>query len=260
MTKFNPLHAALYGDGDGSVTVKFPEIGALEKKLEEEEDANNPELSEGKREALRILEEAKKEAGLIIETAKEEAEKLRKEASERGYEEGHEKGLEEGRLEGMRKCEEEAEVQTEAFRAEMTDALGAVAKTKQRILERYMNELKDLAITVAEKVIHVSLNSSGRVIERMISDEAEKHKKTAWVKIYMNKRDYNMMAETDRDMVSELSNLSDNIKFVVMDDEPEGYAIMETPEEIVDLSVNTQLSNIRDKIREVHLEGLVEDV
>jgi flagellar assembly protein FliH len=76
----------------------------------------------------------------------------------------------------------------------------------------------------------------------------------------MNKRDYNMMAETDRDMVSELSNLSDNIKFVVMDDEPEGYAIMETPEEIVDLSVNTQLSNIRDKIREVHLEGLVEDV
>ena len=45
-----------------------------------------------------------------------------------------------------------------------------------------------------------------------------------------------------------------------MDDEPEGYAIMETPEEIVDLSVNTQLSNIRDKIREVHLEGLVEDV
>jgi flagellar assembly protein FliH len=260
VTKFNPLHAALYGDGDGSVTVKFPEIGALEKQLEEEEDANNPELSEGKREALRILEEAKKEAGLIIETAKEEAEKLRKEASERGYEEGHEKGLEEGRLEGMRKCEEEAEVQTEAFRAEMTDALGAVAKTKQRILERYMNELKDLAITVAEKVIHVSLNSSGRVIERMISDEAEKHKKTAWVKIYMNKRDYNMMAETDRDMVSELSNLSDNIKFVVMDDEPEGYAIMETPEEIVDLSVNTQLSNIRDKIREVHLEGLVEDV
>uniref|UniRef100_I5ARW7 Flagellar biosynthesis/type III secretory pathway protein n=1 Tax=Eubacterium cellulosolvens (strain ATCC 43171 / JCM 9499 / 6) TaxID=633697 RepID=I5ARW7_EUBC6 len=260
VTKFNPLHTALYGDGDGSVTVKFPEIGALEKQLEEEEDANNPELSEGKREALRILEEAKKEAGLIIEAAKEEAEKLRKEASERGYEEGHEKGLEEGRLEGMRKCEEEAEVQTEAFRAEMTDALGAVAKTKQRILERYMNELKDLAITVAEKVIHVSLNSSGRVIERMISDEAEKHKKTAWVKIYMNKRDYNMMAETDRDMVSELSNLSDNIKFVVMDDEPEGYAIMETPEEIVDLSVNTQLSNIRDKIREVHLEGLVEDV
>lgn len=262
VTKFNPLHTALYGDGDGdgSVTVKFPEIGALEKQLEEEEDANNPELSEGKREALRILEDAKKEAGLIIEAAKEEAEKLRKEASERGYEEGHEKGLEEGRLEGMRKCEEEAEVQTEAFRAEMTDALGAVAKTKQRILERYMNELKDLAITVAEKVIHVSLNSSGRVIERMISDEAEKHKKTAWVKIYMNKRDYNMMAETDRDMVSELSNLSDNIKFVVMDDEPEGYAIMETPEEIVDLSVNTQLSNIRDKIREVHLEGLVEDV
>ena len=179
MTKFNPLHAALYGDGDGSVTVKFPEIGALEKQLEEEEDANNPELSEGKREALRILEEAKKEAGLIIEAAKEEAEKLRKEASERGYEDGHEKGLEEGRLEGMRKCVEEAEVQTEAFRAEMTDALGAVAKTKQRILERYMNELKDLAITVAEKVIHVSLNSSGRVIERMISDEAEKHKKTA---------------------------------------------------------------------------------
>jgi flagellar assembly protein FliH len=254
------MRQASYENAGSGVTVKFPEIGDLEKKLEEEEAIKNPELSEGKREAIKVLDDARKKAEEILEEARAEAEKLRKEAAEKGYEEGHEKGLEDGREEGIRIVEEERRDETEAFREQMTEALGMVTKSRDKILARYMNELKDIAITVAEKVIHVSLNSSGRVIERMIADEAEKHKRTAWVKIYMNKKDYNMMAETDIDMVSELSNLSENIKFVVMDDEPEGYAILETPEEIVDLSVDTQIRNIRDKVREVHIEGLMEDV
>jgi flagellar assembly protein FliH len=47
-------------------------------------------------------------------------------------------------------------------------------------------------------------------------------------------------------VVSELAKLSDNIKFVVMDKESSGNCIIEMPDEIVDISVDTQMDNIRE--------------
>ena len=55
-----------------------------------------------------------------------------------------------------------------------------------------------------------------------------------------------MIAEADADVVSELAKLSDNIKFVVMDKESSGNCIIEMPDEIVDISVDTQMDNIRE--------------
>ena len=106
---------------------------------------------------------------------------------------------------------------------------------------------------MAEKVIHVSLKTSGKVIEKMISEEAESHKKTEWIKIYIDREDYNLLAKTDADMARELSRITDNIRFVVMDGEKQGCLVMESPEEIVDMSVDTQMNNIRDKLRGVIL-------
>ena len=42
-----------------------------------------------------------------------------------------------------------------------------------------------------------------------------------------------------------MAKLSDNIKFVVMDKESSGNCIIEMPDEIVDISVDTQMDNIR---------------
>ena len=63
-------------------------------------------------------------------------------------------------------------------------------------------------------------------------------------------------------MAEELSRITDNIRFVVMDGEKEGYLVMESPEEIVDMSVETQMKNIRDKLRGVLIgnRGDTEDV
>ena len=105
----------------------------------------------------------------------------------------------------------------------------------------------------AEKVIHISLKSSGEVIKHMIISATEKLKKTAWVKIYIDKYDYDMMMEADAGVVDELSRLSDNIKFIVMDKEDRGSCIVEMPEEIVDVSVSTQMGNIRDMLETIRL-------
>ena len=91
------------------------------------------------------------------------------------------------------------------------------------------------------------------VIRQMIISATEKLKKTAWVKIYIDKSDYDMMMEADADVIDELSHLSDNIKFIVMDKEDTGNCIIEMPEEIVDVSVNTQIENIKDILENVRV-------
>ena len=83
----------------------------------------------------------------------------------------------------------------------------------------------------------------------MIISATEKLKKTAWVKIYIDKYDYDMMMEADADVIDELSRISDNVKFIVMDKETSGSCIIE----IVDVSVNTQLENIKDILENVRL-------
>ena len=61
------------------------------------------------------------------------------------------------------------------------------------------------------------------------------------------------MMEADADFIDELSRISDNVKFIVMDKETSGSCIIEMPEEIVDVSVNTQLENIKDILENVRL-------
>ena len=62
-----------------------------------------------------------------------------------------------------------------------------------------------------------------------------------------------MMMAADSDVLEELSNLSDNIMFIVMGNEEDGSCIIEMPEEIVDISVNTQIENIRDILENIRI-------
>ncbi len=140
-----------------------------------------------------------------------------------------------------------------SFQEDMRRALKSVEEAKERCLRNYLDELKDCAIAIGEKVIQISLRSSGEVIRQMIISATEKLKKTAWVKIYIDKGDYDMMMEGDADIIDELSRLSDNIKFIVMDKEDHGNCIIEMPEEIVDVSVNTQIENIKDILENVRV-------
>ena len=146
----------------------------------------------------------------------------------------------------MKEMAEALARQQQAAKEELTEALERIEQAKNRCLQHYLEQLKDCSFAVAEKVIHTSLETSGDIIRRMIVFETEKLKKTAWLKIYMEKMDYDMMMNTDADLVAELSKVSDNIKFIVMEKEQRGSCIIETPEEILDIGVETQMENIRD--------------
>lgn len=209
--------------------------------------------NETEEEVRRILAEARQQAEELLSEARQQAEEEFETARAAGYRAGYSTGYEESRRRAEGECRMEFEKELHSFQEDMRKALKSVEEAKERCLRNYLDELKDCAIAIGEKVIQISLRSSGEVIRQMIISATEKLKKTAWVKIYIDKGDYDMMMEGDADIIDELSRLSDNIKFVVMDKEDNGNCIIEMPEEIVDVSVNTQIENIKDILENVRV-------
>ena len=114
------------------------------------------------------------------------------------------------------------------------------------VLLQTREELLELCIAIAEKVVRVSLKSSSEVIVRMIQTATERMKRQEWVHIYISGCDARQAAQISPALTSTLGALSQHIKVVPMGDDESGTCIVETPEEIVDASVSTQMSNIRD--------------
>lgn len=114
-----------------------------------------------------------------------------------------------------------------------------------------------VANQAAAQIINIcaSLCGIGKIVLgcKNIVAATEKLKKKEWVKIYMGKYDYDMMIEADANMVQELMHLSNNIKFVVMEQEEPGNCIIEMPDEIIDVSVNTQMENLKDILGNVRV-------
>lgn len=208
------------------------------------------DLMFSKKKLLQEIEELEAKSKKILVDAANEADQIREDARTKGFEMGQERGYSEGTDLGYEDALKEGLRQVKAENKEMLDALKAILESteekKQEILRKYQEDLKDIAISVAEKVVHVSLKSSGDVIKRMILSATEGIKNREWAKIYIAKTDSQLLVEGDTNLLKEISYISDHIKVIVMDEEAPGTCIIELPDKVLDASANTQIENIRD--------------
>lgn len=223
-------------------------------KLEEERKKNGEPVSEEKEdESEKAIQAALKMADDILNVAKKEAEEIKKSAYQKGYDEG----VKEGREDGYWKSYDENSLKFGEDRQralkEVEDCLAEVEIKKKEILDHYLEDLRDIAIAIAEKVIHISLKSSGDIIKRMIIAATEKLKKTEWAKIYISKYDADLTMQGDAELLNSLSYLSDNIKIISMNREERGTCIVELPKEIIDVSVDAQMENIKEILHNAQL-------
>lgn len=227
------------------------------KSEEQEQEKQEPAggsfeqaLSLAQAQADELIRNARAQAERIIEEAKQAAEaevaRIHQQASEKGYNQGY--------VEGQRKGEEEASAATRKAAQESVEAvqrfLTQANNMRDEKIDKLSGELLDVAVAVAEKVIHVSLKSSEEIIKRMIIAATEKMKRREWVQIYVADCDVKGVAQSDPSLTAALSCLSDHIKIVPMRDAETGTCIVEMPDEIIDASASTQLENIRSVIHE----------
>ncbi len=177
-----------------------------------------------------------------MEEAQAELEQLRKIANEDGYNMGFSQGLAEGRRQAQTELEEKAAAQEQEIQTFLKEAVRA----RDEILDESKEGLKELALAIAEKVIRISLKSSGGVLVRMIESATAKRRRCEWVQVYIADCDARAAAETIPELTQALSRLSERVRIIPMADDESGTCIIEMPDEIIDASVSTQLDNLRD--------------
>lgn len=234
------------------------ELEALEEQVESsDKKPSEPAMDlekykEEKRKLKLEILDMEKKVKQMLEDAIQESEKIKAEAfenaSREGYSVGYEGGYEKGYEVSSILVEETLKVEAENLLQELKTLIESTEQNKREILDDYKDDLKDVAIAIAEKVIQVSLKSSGDIIKRMIVEATEGILSKEWVKIYIAKCDAEIVVDGDASLISSLSYVSDRIKIIIMDGEAPGTCIIELPDKIIDASANTQIENIKDII------------
>ena len=228
----------------------------FEEKVENTEVTQQPEeiaagaITFAQAQSEVIIKDAKEQAEQIIAKAKMAAEaevnRIHQQAMEEGFQKGYSDGYEKAKIEAAEAVHENAQRTAD----DIARFMQLATQAREHAIDHARDELLDVAVTIAEKVIHVSLKSSREVIRRMILSATEKLKRREWVQIYVADCDVKGVTQTDPMLASALSTISDHVKIVPMHDAETGTCIVEMPDEIIDASASTQLENIRTIIRD----------
>ena len=224
--------------------------GGTEEKQPEPEPPPEPKketpVHYAQLQAELILNQAREEAEQILAQARQRAETEQEEIRAGARDEGYREGYAQGIAKAMDDSVRDREATAARLEKEVQSFLEKASLAREEMLLQTREELLELCLSIAEKVVRVSLKSSSEVIVRMIQTATERMKRQEWVHIYISGCDARQLAQISPALTTTLGALSQHIKVVPMGDDEGGTCIVETPEEIVDASVSTQMSNIRD--------------
>ena len=95
----------------------------------------------------------------------------------KGKKEGYDAGYEAGRQQAYDDYMATYDKELNSLKQEIVTLVQDMGNKKDKVLEKYIDDLKDISLAVAEKIIHTSLKSSSEIIKRMIISSTEKLKK-----------------------------------------------------------------------------------
>lgn len=222
-------------------------VNALKKRLLEAEEEAERIIKNATAEAEDMRASVKEQVNRQIASQVADAVKI---AEEEGYKKGFEKGEGAGLMHAKDAVNLAMKEEAAEFRESLLADLESFRRTQDAILDRYLDDLTTLALDVAEKVVTVSLRSSKDVVASMIVNAAESCRNKEWAKVYISNDDKAIAVNLEKELIDALSQISKNVKVVIMDEEPTGTCIIETPDQRIDASADVQLENIRKLVEE----------
>ncbi len=223
------------------------DIGNDDENLAGDKVLNEDDIIES---ALRAAEEIKDNARI---SAQDILESARQEGIKQGLEEGFKQGYSDGIQKAEKEIDEKLRKECERLSAEVAVDIKSFSDEREKMLEYYIDDLKEIALAIGEKIVQTSLRSSAQVIERMIIKATEKMKKVGWAKIYIGGDGVGSEIQGDTEFLKSLSHLAHSVKIVIIDEDEPGTCIVETPEGILDISIKTQLENIKEILNNARL-------
>ena len=189
-----------------------------------------------------IIEQAKNESRDMVAGARIVAKKIKAYSVQKAQEEyrdaekaGYEAGYREGKAQAERENAEMIE--------ELTNLLQSIDSQKAEMINQYDNQLKDLALHIAKKIVEETLTKDDAAFLRLFEKAVEGFHGQKWVKLIVS--DYDVQfATTNVQQLLSLVKGAEHIDIAVQKGAPKGTCIVETPQGTADASVNTQFQKL----------------
>ncbi|WP_028273861.1 FliH/SctL family protein [Atopococcus tabaci] len=207
-------------------------------------------IREARLESEAILQEATIESKHLVEAAQKEAEQLREAAQEEGYQTGLQTGYQEGLQKGFAEGMEQAQKDIERMKLEAKQLLQEAHEEIQRYQSEKKDELLDLAVKMAEKLIHNQLEESRDGILELAKPylyQLDKEEEYVTLTVHPNQLAF------VRDHLDDVKAIAPGTRFMVLPDadlETDGVMI-ESSRAVVDLQVKKQLDGMLKELKEM---------
>ncbi|MBI4777321.1 hypothetical protein HY792_00110 [Candidatus Desantisbacteria bacterium] len=222
---------------------KKAETEAESIKTQAEEEANRI-----KQEANAILEDATEEVKKIISEAvartREQAEEIRHRAHDSSFPVGKQEGYDAG----YKIVKEKFQNLLAQIEMVLTEAKREKERISQKAQEEMSEEIAELAIIIAKKIIKTEAAVNRDIITANIKESLSKIQSQGEITIRVNLVDLNH-AESERD---ELLNLASGLKDIHFHDDPSiepGGCKIETTLGIIDATIATQMERLEEELR-----------
>lgn len=231
--------------------ISIKPFNVVEDQVEEEEIIEE----EHHETPIELIEQANKEAEQIILHAQKKQEELfsqiqqersaweaeRERLINEAKEEGYKAGWNEGQQEGF--------FQYQQF---ITEAQQIVQTAKQdylAYLETSEKTILDLAVAVAEKIVATKIEDHENYFLSLVKKAIKEVKEYQDVQIHVNPKQYSILLENKEELLAVFSHHTD--LFIYPDsDLAEGSCIIESPNGRIDASIDTQLTEVKEKLSE----------
>lgn len=217
--------------------------------------------------AKQILEKAFAKAKQIVDSAQEYSNrqvqearvKIAEETAEakrRGYSEGFAQGSEQGRNEGksagyqagFEEGKKKAAADNRKNVQELSLMIEAVEKAKTKILQDFESDLQNLATAMAKAILKKELEIDERAMRSIILSAMEEYRNQEWIRIYVSDKTANVLLKADNNIVEDLKDISESVKVIVAPSLDDGGCVIETPDQVIDAGIDSQLKKIKSSI------------
>ena len=191
--------------------------------------------SQAQKEAQDIVEKAKAEAQDIISNAKIEEKSIFEKSKNDGFKAGHEEGYKAGNEEAQRLVER------------IHKMIEAVQAKRQEILDNTEQQIVNLVILIARKVVKIMSENQKSVIMSNVFQALKKVKGSGDVTLRVNLADVKLTTEHIKDFIRQVENIK-NISVVEDSSVEKGGCIVETDFGAIDARISSQLNELETQI------------
>jgi len=182
---------------------------------------------------------ARRKANAIIAAARKEAERMRQEAFAEGRIAGQRQGFEEGRQEGTQAGLAEIQGILQAAR----DVFAAAERAKVEALAAAREEIVELALAIAEKLVHKEITGDGDYLPRLVSDALARLGESKPVTVRISAQHPGLP-----ESMAALEELADGIQVQIDEGLAPGDCVVESESGLLDGRLSVRLRNIRQAL------------